>query len=257
VITLKDSNGNPIGGLNITVDFNGAKNYTTDANGQVRIPTMGLAVNTYEVSIAFNGTENYVNSSKTTTVTILKEAVKISTKPLTTTYNVHKYLVIALKDNNANPIRNVDATFTINGVTYKCRSDNNGDARLIIRLAPKTYTAKITFDNANYSHLIQYVKVTVLKAAPKLTAKKKTFKANKKVKKYTVTLKDNNGKAIKKAKVTIKIGKKTYKATTNAKGKATFKIKKLTKKGKYKATVKYNGNYLYNKVSKKVQIRIK
>ena len=257
VITLKDSNGNPIGGLNITVDFNGAKNYTTDSKGQVKISTMGLAANIYDVGISFNGTDNYLNSSNTTTVRIYKESSRVDTKPLTTDYNVHKYLVVGLKDNEGNPIRNADAFIEIHGVTYKCRSDDAGDARLIIRLNPGTYTAKITFDNVNYTGFTQYVTVIVKKLTPKLTAKKKTFKKSKKVKKYTVTLKDNNGKAIKKAKVTIKIGKKTYKATTNAKGKAIFKIKKLTKKGKYKATVKYNGNYLYNKVSKTVKIKLK
>ena len=56
MITLKD-NGNPIGGLNITVDLNGARNYTTDSKGQVKISTKGLAANIYEVLITFNGTE--------------------------------------------------------------------------------------------------------------------------------------------------------------------------------------------------------
>ena len=90
-----------------------------------------------------------------------------------------------------------------------------------------------------------------------MTAKKKTFKRSVKVKKYSIVLKDNVGKAIKKAKVTIKIGKKTYTAKTNSKGKATFKVKKLTKKGKYKAKISYKGNKYYNKVTKKVNIRIK
>lgn len=58
-------------------------------------------------------------------------------------------------------------------------------------------------------------------------------------------------------KVTIKVKGKTYKATTNAKGKATFKIKKLTKKGKYSATVKFAGNKYFNKVTKKVKITVK
>ena len=257
VIILKDSLGKPLSGLNITVDLNGTKNYTTDTNGQVKISTKGLAANIYEVRITFNGTDNYLNSSNTTTVSIYKESSRVDTKPLTTDYNVHKYLVVALKDNEGNPIRNADASIEIHGVTYKCRSDEKGDARLIIRLNPGTYTAKITFDNVNYAGFTQYVTVIVKKATPKLTAKKKTFKKSKKVKKYTVTLKDNNGKAMAKVKLTLKIKGKTYKATTNAKGKAIFKIKKLTKKGKYKATIKYNGNYLYNKVIKKVKITVK
>jgi hypothetical protein len=257
VIALKDSYGNPIGGLNITVDLNGLKNYTTDGSGEVRILTKGLAANTYEVLMTFNGTDNYLNCSNTTRVLIYKESSIVDAKPLTTVYNVHKYLVVGLKDRDGNPIRNVVAYIEIHGVTYKCRSDDNGNVKLIIRLIPGKYNAKITFDDVNYIGFTQYVTVVVLKATPKLTAKKKTFKKAKKVKKYTVTLKDNNGKAMAKVKLTLKIKGKTYNAKTNAKGKATFKIKKLTKKGKYKATVTYKGNYCYNKVTKKVKITVK
>jgi hypothetical protein len=62
---------------------------------------------------------------------------------------------------------------------------------------------------------------------------------------------------MKKVKLTLKIKGKTFKATTNTKGKATFKITKFTKKGKYKATVTYKGNACYNKVTKKVNIKIR
>ena len=63
-------------------------------------------------------------------------------------------------------------------------------------LAPKKYTAKITFNgNANYVKSTKSVKVTIKKATPKLTAKKKTFKV-KKAKKYTITLKTNKKKAL-------------------------------------------------------------
>ena len=64
-------------------------------------------------------------------------------------------------------------------------------------------------------------------------------------------------KPIKKVRVTLKIGKKTYKATTNAKGKVIFKIKKLSKKGKYNAVIKFKGNKLYKATTKKVKITIK
>ena len=96
----------------------------------------------------------------------------------------------------------------------------------------------------------------VTKKATKITAKNKKFKAKTKVKKYTITLKAGK-KAVKKVQVTIKIGKKTYKAKTNAKGKATFKIKKLTKKGKYNAVIKFKGDKNYKASSKKVKITIK
>ena len=94
------------------------------------------------------------------------------------------------------------------------------------------------------------------KAKTIITAKKKTYKAKTKVKKYTITLKSGK-KPVNKVQVTLKIKGKTYKAKTNAKGKATFKIKKLTKKGKYSAVIKFAGNKNYKATSKKVKITVK
>ena len=61
---------------------------------------------------------------------------------------------------------------------------------------------------------------------------------------------------MKKAKVTLKVKGKKYSAKTNNKGKATFKITKLTKKGTYQAVIKYNGNSYYKKVTKNIKIKI-
>lgn len=94
------------------------------------------------------------------------------------------------------------------------------------------------------------------KLKTKITAKKKTFKAKTKVKKYSVTLKAGK-KPVKRVQVTIKIKGKTYKAKTNSKGKATFKIKKLTKKGKFKSVIKFKGNKNFKATSKKVTITVK
>ena len=62
---------------------------------------------------------------------------------------------------------------------------------------------------------------------------------------------------MKNTKVYLKVNKKTYTAKTNSKGVATFKITKLTKKGKYTAAVTYSGSSYYNKVTKNVKITIK
>ena len=72
-----------------------------------------------------------------------------------------------------------------------------------------------------------------------------------------MTLKSKSGKAIAKAKVTLKVKGKTYKATTKTNGKATFKITKLTKKGKYTAKVKFAGNSYYSGKTVKPKITIK
>ena len=64
-------------------------------------------------------------------------------------------------------------------------------------------------------------------------------------------------KVMKNKKFTLKVNGKTYKATTNSKGKATFKITKLTKKGKFTAVVKYAGSKYYNAKAVKAKITVK
>ena len=156
-------------------------------------------------------------------------------------------MVITLKDITGKALSGVKVTVDLNGAkTYT--TDKNGQVKVSTKgLAPKAYTAKVTFNgDTKYDKSTKDIKVTVKKATPKLTAKKKT----------TIVLKDNTGKAIKKAKVTLKVKGKTYKATTNSKGKATFKITNLNKKGTFKATITYKGNKYYNKVSKKANIKV-
>ena len=108
-----------------------------------------------------------------------------------------------------------------------------------------------------YKECSKFFKIIIKKATPKLTASAKTFKKSLKTKKYTVTLKTNQNKVMKNTKLTLKVNKKTYTATTNSKGQATFKITKLTKKGTFKATITYKGSAYYNKVTKNINIKCK
>ena len=199
---------------------------------------------------------DYENNVARKTVTVNKLNTELTGSAVSTTYNVNKNLVISLKDVNGNPLSGFNITVNLNGVkTYT--TDSNGQVKVSTKgLSPKSYTAKISFDgDNNYENSSKEIKVTVKKANPKLTASTKTYKTSTKVKKYTITLKDNTGKAISKAKVTLKVNGKTYKATTNSKGKATFNIK-LNKAGTFKATVTFNANKYYNKVTKKVNIKV-
>ena len=256
-ISLKDLNGVNLIGVNVNLLIDDKKiNLTTDENGSALYQMPNVSGN-YNVTVFINST-NLEADSINKIITISKYPTIISVGSVTTTYNTNKDLVITLKDSKGIALSGATVIVDLNGAkTYT--TDKNGQIIINVgKMLPKTYTAKITFNgNNNYNLSSASVKVTVKKAKAKITAKKKTFKRKVKTKKYTITLKNNVGKAIKKAKVIIKINKKTYTAKTNAKGKATFKIKKLTKKGKYKATVTYKGNNCYNKVTKKVKITVK
>ena len=257
IITLKDDLGNPIANTSMFVYITELENYTTDSNGQVNVSLKGLDANTYEALIIALGNENYTGSSASEQIIINPQPCQLTANAVSTTYNVNKDLVITLKDKNGNALSGVQITVNL-GSDVKYTTDKNGQVKVnVAKLVPKTYNAKISVENNNYKASPVSVKVTVKKATPKITAKAKTFKLKVKTKKYAVTFKDNKGKAIKKAKLTLKVKGKTYKATTNAKGKAIFKIKKLTKKGKFKAKIGFKGDKFYKAVSKNVKITIK
>ena len=150
------------------------------------------------------------------------------------------------------PVSQQTVIFTVDNTDYVGRTDENGTATISLNLAAGTH-----YIYTEYNNVIGKNQIEITKAGSKLTANKKTFKSKLKTKKYAITLKDNKGKAIKNAKVTLKIKGKTFTAKTNSKGKATFKITKLTKKGKYTAKIKFAGNGYYKASSASKQITLK
>ncbi|MEE1303068.1 MAG: hypothetical protein UHD64_09835, partial [Bacteroidales bacterium] len=257
IITLTDRDNHPITNATVTVNLNGNKNYKTDKNGQIKIPTGNITPNNYIAKISFED-EYYIASTIETAVVVNKIASKLTANNVTATYNVNKNLIISLKDSDGNPIQNISVSVDLGSVKNYV-TDEKGQIKVPVqKLVPKTYVAKIKFKgNSHYIESETADVVIVKKATPKIGAKAKTFKVKTKTKKYAITLKNNKKQAMKKVKVTLKVKGKTYKATTNAKGKAVFKITKLTKKGKYTAKVKFAGNKYYNALNKTVKITVK
>ena len=259
VMSFTNIDGTPLvnGTVDIIIDDNENAHYvlTTDENGTVSLNLANLPGGNHTITII-----NLATGEKTSTViNFIKAESSISTSAVATVYNGGKYVVFTLKNSKGAVLSGKDVSVVLNGKTITGVTDSNGQFKVSTDgLVPKSYTASMTFAGDDY--LMQSsatVNVVVKKATPKMTAKKATFKAKKKTKKYSIVLKDNKNKAMSKVKVTLKVKGKTYKATTNTKGKATFKITKLTKKGKYTAKVKFAGNKNYNAVTKKVKITVK
>ena len=215
--------------------------------------TSQLPAGNYSITIGNPGTETL-----TKTITIQKAKTMLKTANVKMIYNNPKSFVVTLTDAKGNALANKNVSIKVNGKTYVKTTNSTGKVTMSLSLAAKTYPVTISFDgDANYLKSSAKLTYKVEKATPKLIASKKTYKAKVKTKKYTITLKDNKNKALKKSKVTLKVNGKTYKATTNAKGKAIFKITKLTKKGKYNAVIKYAGNSNFKAVKKTIKLTIK
>ena len=226
-------------------------------NGSASITVANLPAGNHNITISYSGDDNHAAIVQNTTLSISKIATGISASKVTAVYLTSKKLVVTLKDKAGNILTGMKVTVKVGSISKTLTTDSKGQVSVdVSKLVPKTYTAKFTFaGDDKYLKSEGSASVKINKAASKITAKKKTF-AKKKTKKYTITLKSGK-KLISKVKVTIKVGKKTYTAKTNKKGKATFNLKKLTKKGKYNAVIKFKGNKYYKATTKKVKIVLK
>ena len=223
-----------------------------------RLTVYNLNAGSYQMNITTITDDFYTSVSKIIPIVVKKISGSISANSITVTYGSSKTILINLKDSKTALSGKV--TIKLNGVTYNRGINSKGQVSLTLptNLVPKTYSAVITYGGSgNYVKSTKTIKIIVKKAIPKLTAADKTFKSKIKVKKYFATLKTDKGKAMRKVKLSLKINKKTYYATTDAKGLATFKITKLTKKSKYNAVVRFAGNKYYAAKSKSVKITIK
>lgn len=289
VVTLKDLKGNLLEGHAVTLKISSVTlTNITDSNGQAKF-TFKVAPKTWTANVLFMEDEYYYGSSTNVTVTVKKAntvdgtnsssssggsgsssgasdstsgsrvLTKISASKVTALYKAKKYLVATLKTNDGKLIKNANIIVNINGKKSVLTTDSNGQVKFSTnKLVPKTYTAVISFaGNAKYVNSSAKVKVVIKKLTPKFVAKKKTFKVKTKTKKYTVTLKTNKNKVMKNKKVTLRVKGKTYKAKTNKKGKATFKITKLSKKGTFKGVIRFAGNKYYKAIKKTVKIKVK
>ena len=245
-----------------TVTYTGATGFNATAEkGNVKIEGNVISVSdlnpgSYTLNITTVPDTNHNAVSKSIRVTVNKASTEITAPGILTVYNVNKYLTITLKDNKNNTIAGANITVNINGEKIYT-TNQNGQVKINTKtMTPKVYSVKISYaGNETHNGTQATSNILSIKAKPILTAKNKVFKSTTKIKKYSVSLKNNLKAPMKKVKVSLTIGKKTYNAKTNSKGIATFKLTKLTKTSK--ATVKYLGNKNYYAASKKVKLTVK
>lgn len=221
----------------------------------VNYGTLRLFEYSFLSSVYNNGTlTGYKNSSD---MPNSKVPTKFSFSNTKLVYNGGKQLIITLKDSNNKIVSDANIVVTLNNKVYKLTTNKKGQVSILANIVPKTYNIKLSFaGNDEYNSVSSSVKIVVKKATPKLTISNKPFKVKAKYKKITATLKNNKGKALKKARITLKIKGKIYKAKTNKRGVATFKVK-VNKKGTYNAIVKFGGSNYYKSLTKKVKVKIK
>jgi uncharacterized protein YjdB len=177
------------------------------------------------------------------------------------------YYATSLLDVNGKPISNVYIEFAVNNKIYNRTTYENGSFKpyRLNMVRAGRYTMAFNFaGDDNYTNAFACVCVDLDKKPITIKASAKSYKAATKTKKYTVQLKtivgsSHDGKAHLRSGlvVKLKVNGKTYSGKINGKGKVTFKITNLKKKGKYVAKISYAGDKTYESATKSVKLTIK
>ena len=136
VAILTDIKGNPIANATLYFTINGQTyKKTTDTNG-----TASLAINLiskiYNSTILYNGSDIYDKFSKNITVTVNPTILANDTVLM---YMDGTVFVAKFLDKTGKALTNASVKFNINGVFYTRITDNDGVAKLNIRLRPGSY----------------------------------------------------------------------------------------------------------------------
>jgi len=209
VAKLADALGNPIANATVYFTINGKVHARiTDENGTASI-AIRLLPGEYKASALFNGTKDHDKATANATVTVKSTIFGNDT----TLYfrNGTQYMAKFL-DGNGKALANTDVKFNINGVFYTRVTDENGIARLNIRLDPASYI--ITAYNGS------------------------TFNA---------ALVDGQGKAISGVNITFNINGVFYHRTTDVNGVASLNIRLIS--GVYIITSMYDECWASNKIT--------
>ena len=161
IAQLKDVQGNPLVGKNITITILGnVYQRATDDNGFIH---MNINMHPRVCNATLNFTENgYKSSKKVVSITVQEMPTSIVSSNLEKHYRDSSYWVARLLDGNGNPLVGKTLNFQISGSTYTRVSDDDGYCYMTINLRPGTFTGTVSFSEQYYTSSSKTVSVNVL-----------------------------------------------------------------------------------------------
>ncbi|WP_295611989.1 Ig-like domain-containing protein [uncultured Methanobrevibacter sp.] len=209
-VKLTDHNNNPIANAEITFKLED-KTFSrkTNSNGQIEL-TFNLETGTYTI------TANYKKLTIKNNFEIIEDYILSGNDVKAYSETDFPYNV-KLTDHNGKAIKNAEIIFTVNGKTYTNKTDVNGKAIINLNLKTGTYTITARYRNTTTTNTLTIIEDYILSGNDIKAYEDDNFQ-------YKVNLTDHNGKAIKNAEITFKVGEKTYSSKTNSQGQATITL---------------------------------
>ena len=146
-VSLVDGAGKAVHGVNITMNINGVfYNRTTNANG-----TAKLNINLNPGEYILTAIDPLTGLEMSYNITVLPV---LTADDVNMTYMDGTQFAATLVDGEGNALKGVNITFNINGVFYNRTTDEDGIARLNIRLMPGEYIITSQYGEAMTSNKI-------------------------------------------------------------------------------------------------------
>lgn len=227
----------------IYITINGVT-YTKKTNNQGIVKlSINLNVGVYNTTITTFSDETYKSVTKNITVTVNdKKYITLTANDFTKTYGDSKPLTVKLSHENK-PLNDKDVYFTINGVTYTRKTNNNGEAQLNINLIGGEYPTTVkTFSDDEFNSTTKNISV-IVKCDTKIEGRDIT-KRYLETKQYTCKLYDTFGNLLPNQELQLTINGVTYTRKTDKTGTASLNIK--LNPAIYNIYVNYKGDKLNN-----------
>ncbi|WP_067042927.1 transglutaminase domain-containing protein [Methanobrevibacter sp. YE315] len=214
----------------------------TNSKGIASIP-INLDVGRHTIKYSFNGTSDMKAVTGDTVVTVKERAETRIIWKSDSTFDVGtQQFKVALKNTDGVGIAKKTITLTVNSKTYTATTNSNGFATFNVNLPAGTYTVTYKFSAAgdeDYSGRTGTTKVTVKKKKETRILWKSATSFNTGTQQFKVALKNTEGIGIAKKVIALTVKSKTYTATTNSEGIATFNVNLPA--GTYTVTYKFDG----------------
>ena len=203
-------------GFRIIIDLNGTVSYYTSTEGYVLAEMKNLEKGHYNYTVRL-ASPIYDAEDIKGEFDIVHQRTSLIARDANIYYG-GQYQVI-LKDNSGKIISSRDVYLTINGHTYKKRTDENGVALFDISVPAGAYDAKINFigddEYLKSSDIVKIISISTIE----FKSTKYPTDSN-----YQATLRDSNGKLLVNQKVEVSINGKTYNSISDKNGQVSVNL---------------------------------
>ncbi len=251
---LKDNDGNPISGKNITVNIAG-KEYTktTNKNGAISLKFSSY-LGKYALKAKFEGDSDYLPSKNSFTINFYRYETKITVTSKSIARG--KYFYAYLRNSSGKVIANQTITITLNGKKYTKTTNSKGKISLKLTDPAGKYAFKIKFaGSTSYMPSNRSFTLKIYRQQTNISVASKSVIRGKYLYAY---LKTYNGEALANKSIRIKFyySKNVYKyfyKTTDKNGRVSLKIN--SKPGNYTTKIYYDGSGYYKSGFKSFKLK--